>query len=119
MPDTHSKLEQRVIKNEALGQVWVKAHATAMLLEETKKSVLASIKNDMEKTSQGKYSELKLQRLSEGSKQYDEHIKGMCVAKTEALSAKVKYDSGRELFEALRSAQAFSREKMKYLPEKT
>ena len=116
MTDALSRLEQRVIKNEALGQQWVKVHARALILEESKRSILASIKNAMEKASQGKLAETKLLRLAEGSKEYSDFIIGMCEAKSEVLTAKVKYDNARDMFKALQSAQSFEKEKMHYLP---
>ncbi len=117
MSDTLTKLERRVIENEKRGQEWVEAHAQWIQLDESKKNYLASLQNDMEKQSEGKLSEAKLERLARGSKDYTDFITGLCVARTEELRAKVKYDNALDLFRAIQSAQAFEREKLKHLGE--
>ena len=117
MSDTLTKLELRVIENEKRGQEWVETHSVWLQLDESKKNFLASLINDMERQSEGKLSESKLERLARGSKDYINFITGLCVARTEELRAKVKYDNALDLFRAIQSAQAFEREKLKHLGE--
>jgi hypothetical protein len=109
---TFSVLEQRVIAAEKFGAAWADLHATWLQLDESKKSLLAGLMNDLD---DGEKSESKLERLARGSKVYQEYVNNLALAKGAELRAKVRYDNARDLFEAGRSAESTEREKIKHL----
>ena len=107
-----SILEKRVVAAERYGREWAELHATWLQLDETKKSVLAGLMNDLD---DGNTSESKLERLARGSKDYRDYVNNLALAKGAELRAKVRYDNARDLFEAGRSAESTEREKIKHL----
>ena len=107
-----SPLEKRVVAAEKYGREWADLHATWLQLDESKKSVLAGLQNDLD---DGDTSEAKLERLARATKTYREYVNNLAIAKGAELRAKVRYDNARDLFEAGRSAESTEREKIKHL----
>ena len=107
-----TELEERIHQAEALGQKWATIHESWLQLDEDKKNYLSSLMNDLD---DGEKSDVKLERLARGSKQFRDYVRLLCIAKGEELRAKVKYENARDLFEAARSKEATSREQLKTL----
>lgn len=106
-------LDVFVVEFQAAGQAWVAAKLKADQLTEDRKSFLAAIQNELEKTSQEKLTEARLERWALGSNKYRVYIKQMCEAQAEALSKRVRYDALDKLFEAKRSGLSFEKEIIK------
>ena len=107
-----SILEKRVVAAEKYGREWADLHAIWLQLDESKKSVLAGLQNDLD---DGDTSEAKLERLARATKEYREYVNNLALAKGAELRAKVRYDNARDLFSAAQSDQATEREKLKHL----
>ncbi len=91
-------------KLEALGIAWAEANYAAELLEETKKTTLASIINQSQATSHaGKETEALANPL------YKNHIELMCKARETANIAKVKYDTAKTWCDLERTQAATER----------
>lgn len=89
------------------GDDWVERDYAANLLEETKKSVLAKLKNEAKGTSDAARETLALAHPD-----YLEHIGVMCAARRDANKAKVRYDSAKTLSELRRSEESSRRAEM-------
>lgn len=113
MSDDKPNLEQWVIKYQAEGQAWVKAKLLADQLSEGQKNYLASLINELEKQSGEKVSESKLERLARGSKEFIDYTNRMCLAISDMLSKRVRYDAMEKFFEAKRSGMSFEKEVIK------
>ena len=106
---TQGELEKMVVQLEKAGQAWVTAKLKADQLEEDQKPYLASLCNALDN---GETSEAKLDRQAKGSKEYRDYVRDMCLARTEALRQKVRYEGFQALFEAKRSEYALERVKL-------
>jgi hypothetical protein len=95
-------------KLETLGTEWAMANCAADLLEETKKTMLASLMIGLE----GSHASKEQQALS--NPLYAEHITKMCEARRDANLAKVKYDSAKMWAELMRTKAATERAANKY-----
>lgn len=105
-------LEKLVTKIQEAGQAWVDAKLKADQLQDTEKSLLASLMNVKEVTANEKISESKLERLARDTPAFSLHIKGKNEAIAEANKLKVRYEALQSLYEAKRSELAFEREKI-------
>lgn len=85
------------------GDDWVDKNAAAELLEETKKSVLAELMNDL----QGPATERERRALADPA--YKLHLTNMTSARKEANRARVKYDSMKVLAEMRRTQESTRR----------
>ena len=102
---------------EALGIEWADANGAADLLEETKKSVLAQLMNQYQKSGNaagGKspaMNQVEMQAMADD--RYRAHLETMTRARTQANRLRVRYDSGRVRLELIRSLQATKREELR------
>lgn len=89
------------------GEDWADKDAAASLLEETKKSVLAKLKNESEAKSDAA-------RESEAlcKPEFREHVEMMIEARKQANRARVRYDSAKVLAEMRRSEESTRRAEM-------
>lgn len=91
------------------GERWADLDGKARLLEETAKTVLAQLVNE---EIQGGSSVAKAETVARSSEKYRTHVEAMCIARTEANRARVRYDSAKALFEARRTVAATLRQEM-------
>lgn len=120
MSDDKPNLEQWVIKYQSEGQAWVAAKLKADQLSEGQKNYLASLINDLEKKAaqsihedQRKMSEQKLERLARGSKEFIDYTNRMCLAISDMLSKRVRFDAMEKWWESKRSGMSFEKEIVK------
>lgn len=85
------------------GEDWADKQAAAELLEETKKTVLAELKNKEHGTQDARES------AALASPTYKLHVTNMVTARKEANRAKVKYDSMKVLAEMRRTQESTRR----------
>jgi hypothetical protein len=85
------------------GEEWADKEAGAAVLEETKKTVLAELKNGFS----GSDAERERNALAEPV--YKHHITTMVAARKEANRAKVRYDSAKVLAEMRRTQESTRR----------
>ncbi len=107
-----SGLEVLAFNIQAAGQEWVEAKLMSDQLEADEKSYLSALINDLEKSSDEKISETKLERLARGSKPFRDYIRGRVIAQAETNRRKVNYEGLQSLFEAKRSELSLVREKI-------
>jgi|SRR5689334_14844008 len=112
MSDELSGLETLAFNIQSAGQEWVKAKLMSDQLEADEKSYLAALMNDLEKASDEKISESKLERLARGSKPFRDYVRGRVIAQAETNRRKVNYEGLQSLFEAKRSEFSLMREKI-------
>jgi hypothetical protein len=98
------KIYAQVIK---AGEDWADAEAAASLLEETKRSVLARLKNECPAASD---AAKEMYALAEPD--YKKHIGDMIAARRAANKARVRYDSSKILAELRRSEESTRRAEM-------
>ena len=91
--------------NEA-GEEWVDKDSAANLLEETKKTLLAELKQSFTG------SDVERERNALAAAEYKLHVKNMVVARREANRAKVRYDSMKVLAELRRTEASTRRAEM-------
>ena len=91
------------------GEEWADKDAAASILEETKKSVLARLKNE----AKGK-SDAASETLALASPEYEEHVTQMVEARRQANKARVRYDSAKVLAEMRRSEESTRRAEMTF-----
>lgn len=89
------------------GDDWADKDAAASLLEETKKSVLARLKNES-----GEKSDAAKETIALCHEDYMEHLGLMVEARRAANKAKVRYDSAKTLAEMRRSEESTRRAEM-------
>lgn len=89
------------------GEDWADKDAAATLLEETKKTFLAKLKNEAKAKSDAAAETVALCDPA-----YVEHIETMVEARRVANRAKVKYDSAKTLAELRRSEESTRRAEM-------
>lgn len=89
------------------GEDWADKEAAASILEETKKSVLARIKNTV-----GAKSDAAAETQALCHPDYLEHLSVMVEARKVATKAKVRYDSAKILAEMRRSEESTRRAEM-------
>lgn len=89
------------------GEDWADKDAAASLLEETRKSVLAKLKNETDLKSEAAKESAALCRP-----EYKEHVELMINARREANRARVRYDSAKVLAEMRRSEESTRRAEM-------
>lgn len=107
--DTPPKLNSERAYEELLksGDDWADKQAAAELLEETKKSVLARLKNES-----GEKSDAAKETIALCHKDYREHLELMVEAKRAATRARVRYDAAKVLAEMRRSEESTRRAEM-------
>jgi hypothetical protein len=89
------------------GEDWADKDAAANLLEETRKSVLAKLKNESDaKSDAARESEALMKQ------EYRVHVEAMIEARRQANRARVKYDSAKVLAEMRRSEESTRRAEM-------
>ena len=86
------------------GEYWADCQAAAEMYEESKKTVLAQLMNDLDGSSNAER-----ERLALASKLYQEHIEAMVGARKEANKARVRYDSFKVLAEMRRTQESTRR----------
>lgn len=86
------------------GEAWADAEAAAALLEETRKTVLAS-----EMAKQGDMPVSKAEMHALASDVYRKHVLSMVEARQAANKARVAYDGAKAMMELARSAEATRR----------
>ena len=91
------------------GEDWADKDAAANLLEETKSSILAKLKNES-----GAKSDAAAETLAKCHPDYQAHLDRMCEARRVANRAKVKYDSAKILAEMRRSEESTRRAEMTF-----
>ena len=89
------------------GEDWADKDAAASLLEETKKSMLAKVKNDVPEKSDAAKETIALCHPD-----YLDHLGLMVEARKAANKAKVRYDSAKTLAEMRRSEESTRRAEM-------
>jgi hypothetical protein len=89
------------------GEDWADKDAAANLLEETRKSVLAKLKNESEAKSDAARESEALTK-----QEYHVHVEAMIEARRQANRARVKYDSAKVLAEMRRSEESTRRAEM-------
>lgn len=112
------RLTEEVIR---LGEDWADKEAAASSLEESKKTLLASISLDYiaggvsgaagERTKAMPVTQAELRALADI--RYTTHLELMVAARKEAQIARVRYDMGRMRLELIRSQQATLRNEMR------
>ena len=90
-----------------LGEEWAELNGAADLLEETRKTVLAQLSKESQAKSM---AEREMKALA--SQQYDEHLRAMVRARTEANKARVRYDAARTWVDMARSLESTRRAEM-------
>lgn len=103
------------IVNELIeaGERWAELDAAASLLEDTKKTLLATLVNEYEDTLGGaRGTKTKAESLALSDRRYKEHLEAATKAREEAHKARVKYDSGKIYVELQRSITATIRQEM-------
>ena len=107
------KLEQRLNSDRAYesliqsGEDWADKEAAAAILEETKKSVLARLKNAV-----GEKSDAAREAQALCHPDYLAHLEVMVEARRAATKARVRYDSAKILAEMRRSEESTRRAEM-------
>ena len=89
------------------GEAWADAEAAAALLEETRKTVLAS-----EMAKHGDIAVSKAEMHALASDVYRRHVLSMVEARRVANKARVVYDGAKAMMELARSAEATRRTEM-------
>lgn len=89
------------------GENWADREAAASLLEETRKTVLAELMNQLE----GSVASRESVALADPS--YRLHLVNMVTARKEANRAKVNFDSAKAWIELTRTAESSRRAEMK------
>ena len=89
------------------GEAWADAESAAALLEETRKSVLAS-----QMVGHGDIPVSKAEMHALASPVYRQHVEAMVEARRAANKARVAYDGARAMMELARSAEATRRIEM-------
>ena len=89
------------------GDDWADKNAAADLLEETKKSVLAKLKNEADAKSEAARESLALCHQD-----YRAHLESMVEARKQANRARVRYDAAKVLAEMRRSEESTRRAEM-------
>jgi len=109
--------DAEVEKVEKLGLEWAEKDATASILEETKKTLLAQLIQGEQmgaKAAGGRALPMnQAENNAMADPRYEAHLKAMVQARKEANRAKVQYDSGRVRIELMRSLVAARREEMR------
>jgi hypothetical protein len=103
-----------------LGEEWAERDAAAASLEESRKSVLASLTLEYvdagtsgragEKPRALPVTQAEARALSDA--RYEQHLELMVLARKEAHIARVRYDMGKMKLELMRSLQATMRQEM-------
>lgn len=103
-----------------LGEEWAERDAAAATLEETRKTVLASITLEFvnagasgragEKARTMPVAQAEARALADT--RYEQHVELMVQARKEAHIARVRYDMGKMKLELMRSLQATMRQEM-------
>ena len=96
------------------GTEWSTAHTTACQLEEAQKSILSTIMCTHLQNGAKSVSEADM--MARASGEYKEYIKGMVEARGIATDYKVRYDSAKIWWEAMRTKAATMRQELKTLP---
>lgn len=91
------------------GEDWADKDAAASLFEETKKSVLAKLKNECAEKSDAAKETIALCHPD-----YHEHLGLMVEARRQAHRARVKYDAAKTLAEMRRSEESTRRAEMTF-----
>ena len=94
---------------EEAENLWITAREKSDLLSEDQRSFLDSLKNDLDS---GDFTDAKLTRLAQGSKDYRDYVTGMVLAKSATLRAKARQNKLEREFEARRSIGAYERAKL-------
>jgi hypothetical protein len=89
------------------GEDWADKDAAASILEETKKSVLARLKNQS-----GAKSDAAREAEALCHADYLQHLEVMVEARKAAIKARVRYDSAKTLAEMRRSEESTRRAEM-------
>lgn len=89
------------------GDDWADKEAAASILEETKKSVLAKLKN-----ASGSKSDAAAETVALAHDDYLAHLEIMVEARKAATKARVRYDSAKVLAEMRRSEESTKRAEM-------
>ena len=89
---------------EKAGEYWADCQAAAEMYEETKKTSLAQLMNDLDGSTNAER-----ERLALASKIYGDHLEAMVAARKEANKAKVRYDSLKVLAEMRRTQESTRR----------
>lgn len=89
------------------GEDWADKDAAASLLEETKKTVLAKLKNEA-----GLKSDAANETVALATDDYRAHLEYMVEARRVANKARVRYDSAKTLAEMRRSEESTRRAEM-------
>lgn len=89
------------------GDDWADKDAAASLLEETKKSVLAKLKNEADAKTDAARESLALCHAD-----YKAHLDAMTEARRAAIKARVRYDAAKTLAEMRRSEESTRRAEM-------
>lgn len=105
---TVDELVNKVIE---LGEQWSDKDAAASILEETKKTFLNRLIQDLASAYTGKtpaFAQLESQALADP--RYQEHLRQMVDARREASKVRVRYDMGKARLDLLRSQMATLRQ---------
>lgn len=97
------------------GEEWSDKHEAAELLEKAKDSVLSEYTLKVYAT-QPSISSTKAKEEAQASQGYRDYIESMVKARGAANKAKVRYESAKSWFEALRTKAATMRQEMKTMP---
>lgn len=103
---------------ESLGLDWADKDAEASFLEETKKTLLAQLVQEVQmgaKAAGGRaLSATQAESMALADPRYEAHLQKMVEARKEANRAKVLYEAGRVKIELMRSLIAARREEMRF-----
>jgi hypothetical protein len=89
-----------------IGKEWCEKDHAAILLTETKKSVMSELMVECFKSGE---NGAKAEAYAQANPIYKDHIKAMCDARRVANLARVNYDAARSWAEAERSAESSRR----------
>lgn len=95
-----------------LGDDWADKDAAASLLEETKKSILGRITDELLPLMD---SHAAAEKRAFASTEYREHLKHMVEARRDAIKARVRYDGYSAYIELMRTKSANLRAEQKHL----
>lgn len=97
-------------KVNAAGQEWVEAQAKAQLYEDSEKSELSTI--TMNKLKAGATSMAQAEAMARSDPDFKDYVKTKVLARKEANEAKVRYESAKIWWEAMRTQAATLRNEL-------
>lgn len=104
-------VDELVEKTTKLGESWSEKDAAASILEETKKTFLNKLIQELVGSFTGKTPAFaQLESMALADPRYSTHLEMMILARKEATTLRVRYDMGKARLDLLRSQMATLRQ---------